>query len=219
MTARTASCPNCGATIRFRYAQAVQTVCEYCRAVLVRQDVSLEQIGTVAALPATSTPIQLGTTGRWRDRAFEVVGRLQYRWERGRWSEWHCVLGDGASAWLSDAQLEYAMSRLVTPEEPLPPATALTVGQRFRWEDTAFEVATLTQAQYEGTEGDLPFTYWDKRTCWFADLRNATGRFATIDYSDAPPLLYVGEALTFAELHLDQVREFDEWPVSARGTR
>ncbi|MCU0649047.1 MAG: DUF4178 domain-containing protein [Gemmatimonadaceae bacterium] len=219
MNARTASCPNCGAAIRFRYAQAVQTVCEYCKAVLVRHDLDLTQIGTVGALPATSSPIQLGTTGRWHDRPFEVVGRLQYRWERGRWSEWHCVMGGGESAWLSDAQLEYAMSRLATPDRAVPPAPSLTVGQRFEWEETAYTVTTLTQAHYEGTEGDLPFQYWDKRVCWFADLGNVTGKFATIDYSESPPLLYLGEYCTFAELSLGNVREFDEWPAAARTAR
>lgn len=214
-----ANCPNCGAEIRFRYAQAVQTVCEYCRAVLVRHDLDLTQIGTVGALPSTSTPIQLGTTGRWRDRPFEVVGRLIYGWERGRWSEWHCLLGNGDSAWLSDAQLEYAMSLAVTPESPLPAAPALNVDQRFRWNDVEYAVTTLTQANYEGTEGDLPFQYWDKKTCWFADLVSPDGRFATIDYSEAPPLLFLGEYCSFDSLKLGNLREFEEWPASARGAR
>jgi hypothetical protein len=215
----TASCPNCGATIRFRYAQAVQTVCEYCRSVLVRHDLVLTRIGEVAALPATSTPIQLGTTGRWRDRPFEVVGRLQYRYGRGRWSEWHCLIDNGKSAWLSDAQLSYAMSMAVPLESKLPAAHTLTVGQSFRWHDVTYKVTTITQAAYEGTEGDLPFQYWDKETCWFADLVSDDGRFATIDYSEQPPLLFLGDAEEFAALDLRNLREFDGWPADARGAR
>jgi hypothetical protein len=213
----TASCPNCGATIRFRYAQAVQTVCEYCRSVLVRHDLVLTRIGAVSALPATSTPIQLGTTGQWRGRRFDVVGRLQYAWERGRWSEWHCVLDNGTSAWLNDAQLEYTMSLAVTPDGSIPAAHTLTVGDYFRWNDVAYAVTTITQAAYEGTEGDLPFQYWDKETCWFADLMSDDGRFATIDYSEQPPLLFLGESQSFTSLALRDVREFDGWPADARG--
>jgi hypothetical protein len=214
---RTAPCPNCGATIRFRYAQAVQTTCAYCRSVLVRHDLALERVGSVGALPALASPIQLGTTGRWRNRSFEVVGRLCYGWARGRWSEWHCLLGDGESAWLSDAQLEYAMTRALTPAAPLPPAARLDVGQAFRWNDAEFTVQALTEAHYEGTEGDLPFVYWDKATCWFVDLGNDEGKLATIDYSETPPLLFVGEYVPFAELSLGNLREFEEWPASARG--
>ena len=38
---RRANCPQCGAPIQFRFAQAVQTVCSYCNSVLVRHDVDL----------------------------------------------------------------------------------------------------------------------------------------------------------------------------------
>src|SRR6185369_17098049 len=42
MTQPTANCPNCGAKITFRWSASVQTVCEYCKSILVRTDVDLE---------------------------------------------------------------------------------------------------------------------------------------------------------------------------------
>ena len=38
----------------------------------------------------------------------------------------------------------------------------------------------------------------------FADLRTADGQFATIDYSEAPPLLFLGEAVEFDDLQLEE---------------
>ena len=37
MTARTAACPNCGATIEFRWSGAVQTICPYCSRSLAKK--------------------------------------------------------------------------------------------------------------------------------------------------------------------------------------
>ena len=110
MTARSASCPNCGATIEFRWSGAVQTICPYCKAVLVRRDVDLEKVGMVSDLPPTSSPIQLGTEGRWQKDGFVVVGRIVYRYERGGWNEWYLRTTSGGDAWLSDAQGDLAIS-------------------------------------------------------------------------------------------------------------
>lgn len=213
MTTRTASCPNCGATIAFRWSSAVQTTCAYCRSILVRHDVDLEKVGVVADLPETSTPIQLGTEGAYGAHAFVVVGRIVYEYERGGWSEWYCVAGGGASSfWLSDAQLEYAVSRELAPSAPLPPASALHTGTVIASGDGELAVTSLTRARYRGVEGELPFEYWDKREVLFADLGAADGRFGTIDYSESPPLLFTGEYVAFESLGLRHLREFEGWP-------
>lgn len=209
--ARSASCPNCGAPIRFRWAQAVQTTCEYCRSVLVRMDLDLARVGTQADFPATGSPIQLGTEGRWRQRSFVVVGRITYQWSRGRWNEWHCILNDGGSAWLSDAQLEYAMTVAAPFTGGTPDIDTLHVGNTQFVSDTPFRVSGFVDAEYVGTEGELPFTTWERRQCRFVDLQTEDGRFATIDGTERPPLLFVGEYLTFDDLAFRNLREFDGW--------
>jgi hypothetical protein len=211
---RSAACPNCGAPVQFRWAQAVQTTCSYCKSVLVRTDLDLEKIGTQADFPATGSPIQIGTEGRWRAQTFLVVGRLTYQWERGRWNEWHCLLNDGTSAWLSDAQLEYAMTVPDHFSSPAPDVMAVRVGERYFWHDVGYEVAGIVQAQYVGTEGELPFTSVDRQMCRFIDLQSNDGRFATIDGSERPPLLYVGEYVDFDTLALRNLREFEGWSAA-----
>ena len=82
----------------------------------------LERVGEVSDLPILPSPIQLGTDGRWENDAFTVVGRIIYEYERGGWSEWHCITHRGRSLWLADAQAEYAVSTLVERHPPLPAA-------------------------------------------------------------------------------------------------
>jgi hypothetical protein len=215
MTAPETACPNCGATIRFRWTQAAQTTCTYCKSILVRTNLDWNRVGVVAELPATSSPIQLGTTGVWRDRGFTVVGRILYRWSRGRWNEWHCGLDDGSSAWLSDAQLQYTMSAIHSETVELPDASAIRRTDACRFGTERYVVTTITEANFDGVEGELPFEYWDKSTCKFADLTGQHGRFATIDYSESPPLVFVGESLAFRALKLQNLVSFDGWPIPA----
>ncbi len=204
------NCPNCGAPVRFRWSSAVQTTCEFCRSILVRRDVNLERVGVVADLPPDSSPIQLGTEGIHRNKAFVVVGRILYEYERGGWNEWHVVFNDGGSGWLSDAQAEYAVSFLA-PHQDLPPAGQIRPGQQLLLNGVLHEVTVLTRARYRGVEGELPFEYWDKTETLFADLRTRDARFATIDYSEAEPLLFLGEAVSFDDLRLKNLRQFEGW--------
>ena len=211
MSRKTVTCPNCGATVEYLWSAAVQTTCSFCRSILVRRDVNVEKVGEVADLPPDSSPIQISTEGIYQKKPFVVVGRILYEYERGGWNEWHLVFNDGSSGWLSDAQLEYAVSFLRKAPQPLPPAEKLQPNQSFSWYGVLYRVTTITPAQYRGVEGELPFQYWDKKEVPFADLRSDQARFATIDYSDPEPLLFLGESVQFEDLRLKNVRLFEGW--------
>lgn len=204
------TCPNCGAKVVFRWSSSVQTVCEYCKSILVRTDVDLRKVGQVADLPPDSSPIQIGTEGNYNHKAFTAIGRIIYQYEQGNWNEWHLMMNDGTSGWLSDAQDEYAVS-FSAPGRKLPEAAQCQVGQRFVWDNMPYTVTTLTTAHYRGVQGELPFQYWDKEDVIFVDLRSQTGKFATIDYSDEKPALYLGEIVEFESLALKNLRRFEGW--------
>ena len=215
MTSTSAACPNCGATIAFRWSGAVQTICPYCKAVLVRRDLDLEKVGTVSDLPPTSSPIQLGTEGRFGKDAFVVVGRIIYAYDRGGWNEWFLRTTSGGSAWLSDAQGDLAISTPAQPHEPLPAADHIRVGQSYAFDGYLYHVASLTRARYAGVEGELPFESWDKHEALFADLDGegnaSTSNFATIDYSDDPPVAYLGTYVELEQLAPRNLRQFEGW--------
>ncbi len=210
MTQPAGTCPNCGARIVFRWSSSVQTVCEYCKSILVRTDVDLQKVGQVADLPPDSSPIQIGTEGAYNHKGFVAIGRIVYEHELGSWNEWHLMLNDGTSGWLSDAQDEYAVS-FAAPGRKLPEPGQCHVGQSFVWDNQRYDVSTLTTAHYRGVQGELPFQYWDKKDVAFVDLRSETGKFATIDYSDQKPVLYLGQMVEFEDLALRNLRAFEGW--------
>jgi len=206
VTAPAAQCPSCGAPFEFRWAGAVQSVCPYCSSVIVRHDVALERVGVVSAPPSADSRIQLGTRGEYGGRSFSVVGRIAYAWERGAWNEWHVVTGDGGSAWLAEADGELSMTDLVPPPA-LPAPESVRPGDVVDAGGGQLQVTEVVRARYAGTEGDLPFAYWDKDEILFADLRSHDGRVGTIDYSESPPLLFAGEAVAWDALKLTGLRD------------
>lgn len=208
---REIGCPSCGAPVKFTSAQSLLAVCGSCRATLIRRDLDVEQVGTMAALLEDATPLALGAEGVWHGTHFAVVGRLQVRWEGGAWNEWYCVFDDGRGGWLGEAAGEYEVSFEATVPEPLPAWEGLQPGARVTLGGIDYEVTDVREAEVVGGEGELPFrtgSGWKTAT---ADLRTPTARFATLDYSDEAPRLYVGEVVEFAALRLRGLREFDGW--------
>jgi hypothetical protein len=206
----TGACPNCGAPVVFRWSSSVQTVCPYCQSVLVRTDVDLKKVGQVADLAPDASPLQITSEGTYGTRAFAITGRIIYEYGQGHWNEWHVAFSDGGDGWISDAQDEYAIS--FRKEIPgLPVQSDAGLGKAFRWDGIAFEVTSRTVAHYAGVEGELPFEYWDKVDVIFVDLRSHGGEFATLDYSDPQPVLYIGKAVDFDALALKKLRRFEGW--------
>lgn len=204
-------CPSCGAPVTFTSAQSLLAVCGHCRATLIRRDLDVEQIGTMAALLEDPSPLQLGAAGVWRGTHFAVVGRVQVRWEGGRWNEWYCVFDDGRRGWLGEAAGEYALAFEAGVPEPLPAWDSLRPGVRVTLGGVAYEVTDVREAEVVGGEGELPFRLDAGGKTATADLRTASARFATLDYSDGAPRLYVGEVMEFAALRLSGLRELDGW--------
>lgn len=211
MSQPSANCPSCGAPVQFRWSSAVQTVCPFCHSILVREDLDLKAVGQVADLPPDPSPISLWTEGTYRGKSFQVLGRILYQWENGGWNEWHIVFSDGSSGWLSDAQLQYAVSFLVNPGTALPSTNQVFRGAQFDFNQVSYEVATMTRASYKGVEGELPFPFYGKSNMLFADLRTSGRAFGTLDYSDQNPALFLGEWVEFEELQLKNLRQFEGW--------
>jgi len=210
MTQVASNCPQCGAPVVFRYAQAVQTTCPYCSSILVRTDVDLEKVGEVSSYPNDPSPIMVGTEGVFENKPFVVVGRICYEYENGGWNEWHIVYSNSESGWLSDAQLQYTVTKLLPWPKSLY-GVKLDPGTMVEVNDVFYTVTTVTNAKYRAVEGELPFQFWDKTVCRFVDLRTPDARFLTIDFTEEPALLFSGRSVGFDDLNLKNLRQFEGW--------
>jgi ribosomal protein S27E len=205
----TVPCPSCGAPVSFRSAASVMAVCGYCRASLVRAADAVRDIGKMAEAMEDYSPIQITTSGIWKNRPFGVVGRLQLHYDDGGWNEWYLVFEDGGTGWLGDASGQYTIM-LDQGSLPAPAFGALRPGQVINHAGAAFIAADIRTARCTGGAGELPFAVgagWEAKV---ADFR-AGERFLTLDYSDAdPPRAYLGQAVTLEELKCQLLRRDDD---------
>src|SRR2546423_14883181 len=99
-----ASCPACGATVTFKTGSSVVLVCESCNSVVARTDRGVEDVGKVADVVESGSPLDVGLQGVYLDVAFELTGRAQLGHAAGGfWDEWYAAFSDGRWGWLSEA--------------------------------------------------------------------------------------------------------------------
>lgn len=204
--AKTAACPSCGAPVVFKSAASVFAVCEYCQSTLVRHDQALEDIGKMAALVEDRSPLQLGTEGSWQGLHFALIGRIQLKYSQGLWNEWHLLFDDMRTGWLSEAGGEYVLTFLHQVQEPLPAFAELQAGQRLVMASRPWTVTDIEQAECVAGQGELPFKVGAGYAAPVVDLRSGDN-FASLDYSETPPLLFIGSPVSLKSLKLANLRE------------
>jgi DNA-directed RNA polymerase subunit RPC12/RpoP len=221
------NCPSCGAEVLFQSSLSVYAVCRYCSSMIVRHDVDVESIGTMAALPDDMSPLQIGTGGIYKGRLFGIIGRMKIGWEDGFWNEWFLVMDDGQKGWLAEAQGVYAISFEI--DEPLDPKTEDDLNRRvdsfqdgsqkkrpalgsyLTLNNQKFKVADIKQATCLGSEGELPFTAPQGRKTLSIDLLGSNGEFGSIELLDGKQRIYLGDYVEWDEMHCQNLRALEGW--------
>jgi hypothetical protein len=107
-------------------------VCGYCQSTLVRHDVNIEDIGKMAALAEDASPIRRGMAGRYKGRAFSVIGRIQQQYEAGYWNEWYLLFDDQREGWLSEGSGQFYLTFAADNPEIIPPFSQIKVGMNLK---------------------------------------------------------------------------------------
>ena len=151
-----APCPGCGAPVDFSSAQSTHAVCGYCQSTVLRQGDTLLRIGKMAELFDDHSPLQLQASGTWHGLGFTLVGRLQYQYPEGTWTEWHAVLADGSSAYLSEDNGAYVWATLQNVPSELPAPERFRLGATMAINGQSFGVASNQQVMLLSAQGELP---------------------------------------------------------------
>jgi Zn finger protein HypA/HybF involved in hydrogenase expression len=209
-----ASCPACGGPVKFKVGSSVVTVCEYCHSVVARGDRKLVDLGKVADLTETGAVLEVGLKGRYQGVPFDLTGRVQLRHEAGGvWDEWYAHFADGRWGWLAEAQGRFYLTfeQPDTDPDSVPPYAKLKLGQRLDIAGTPhLLVAEKGTARALGAEGEIPYRLEPGRTYTYADLSGTGGEFATLDYGDTPPTVYLGRQVSLDELGVPKTKRMRE---------
>ena len=222
MSVLVANCPACGAPVEFKSGQSIVVICSYCRSAVARTDRELKDLGKVAELVETGSPLDVGLRGKWKDVPFELTGRAQLGHEMGgQWDEWYATFSNGWLGWLAEAQGRFYITfQYPIPEGvQLPSFDQLQLGQAvpgLPW-PTPMMVAETGRATALGAQGEIPYLLTPGETYYYADLSGVNNSFGTLDYNQTPPLVFLGQQVTLAELGITTTRtpEREERRVAA----
>jgi ribosomal protein L37AE/L43A len=208
----TGQCPSCGNTLTFRVATSTTVVCEFCESIVVRGGAQLELVGKVNEILATGSVLKLGVEGKYRGRAFTLVGRTQLSHDLGGvWDEWVVAFDDGKVAWLAEHQGRLQMMTEANASSAPTVQSHQTVkpGQRMHSSIGELVVVERGEATIAGEEGELPLRALMGSRRPFLDFSSRTGRVATLDFGTVMPdgtrdrrRWYVGREVTREELGL-----------------
>jgi len=186
---------------------------------LVRRDLNVEAIGTMAQLPPDLSPLQLAARGEFDGLAFTLIGRLRLNYDEGSWNEWYAKFADGRHGWVAEAQGFF----MVSFECDVPPG----IGDKHRFEpgleikiaDREYSLTDHHETVCIAGEGELPFVAKPGRESVSADFTDADGGFASIEIAEGTASCFVGSSVQFDDLHWTGLREVPGWSGDDLETR
>jgi len=202
-----AACPGCGAPVEFRSAQSAFAICSFCRSTVVRDGDKLSRVGKMAELFDDHSPLQLLAAGRWNNRAFTLVGRLQYKGESGPWTEWQALFDDGSAGVLAEDNGAYVFSLPAAIGRELPQPEQFRIGATTAIDGKPFEVASNVQVALVSAQGELPKLPPLGQPFAMVELRSADGEVLSVDYGTQPAQLTRGASVRLEDLQLTGLRE------------
>lgn len=206
-----ASCPSCAAPIEFQKGSTIVLVCPYCRSAVARTDRGLSDLGKVAEIADSQSPLKLGLKGTFNGEQFELTGRAQLRHEMGGfWDEWYATFKKGWVGWLAEAQGRFYLTffQPVPAGTVLPTYDDLTVGSTLEQIPSKIPLMVTEKgvAAAVAADGEIPYKLVPNEQSKYADLSGINNSFGTIDYSIEPPWLFIGTEVTLADLGLADAR-------------
>lgn len=203
-----ASCPACAAPVEFTVANSVVAVCPSCGSAVGRGGGKLENLGKVADLVQTDSPLQVGLRGKFKGVPFEILGRSQIRHSAGGvWDEWYVAFRGGKRwGWLAEAQGRWYL----TFEQPLPEGHEIPSLADLDIEDQisipkvgVMKVVEVGEGTVVSGEGEIPWELTPGELVSFADLSGGGRKFGTLDESDGQLTFYVGGEVSLQELGIE----------------
>ena len=171
----------------------------------------MDDLGKVAEIADSQSPLKLGLSGDWRGHKFELTGRAQLRHELGGfWDEWYATFSNGWVGWLAEAQGKFYMTFF----QPLPDGGRVPDFNNLQLGQTVQEIPSQTSlivtekgtATSVAADGEIPYRLIPNEQSNYADLSGTGNAFATIDYSENPAWVFVGQSVTLDEIGLGNAK-------------
>lgn len=174
---------------------------------MVRSGDTLARIGKMSELFDDFSPLQLFAAGKFNGRAFTLIGRLQYQYAEGTWSEWIAGFDDGSTGTLSEDNGAFVFSSALTSPTEVPSAAQFEVAHTTALNGKTYTVASSQTVTLMSAQGELPKLPPLNTPFEMVELRGDQGDVVSIDYGSAPPTLSSGRAVLLDDLQLTGLKD------------
>lgn len=175
-------CLSCGAPLETGSRFAKVITCDFCGQVMLLKRGLLEDTGRRAALVDLPSKLYLDALGTLDGRAFRVLGRLQYVYDDGQWTEWFVLLDEEDPAWLVEDEGTYILYHKQTLTGSVPPFESARVGEPLSVNGQTLLVTEKGEARIAGAEGQLAFRILPNEQVQYIDGTSGS-EVASLEYA------------------------------------
>ena len=204
-------CPDCSRLINFTSDKTTITRCTACGTVVWRQ-----MDGSVIAKPQHTINeiteiIQPGTTGRWKEKNFIVLGRFRAWFEEFVFNYWTIQFADGEIAWLGEGYGIYSILQPIPFPENISSKSLHALSPSHQKElmtDKSFMLREKEQAVKWQIEGEL-FAPKPETSFSLFDFSSGDGKHISIfEWGQLNLFAYEVSYVPFSSLSLQQLRDY-----------
>lgn len=166
-------------------------------------------------MPDDWSPVKIGTKGFYKDRSFEVIGRVRLQLQEGYKNYW-CFWSTGEKkyGWLAESLGEYMICDGSFFELDDPASISFTAGEKLVLPGEArVSVDYIDKCEKVDVEGEV--TSWPYYRQGFqtvqAQNNSAIAAYFFIRHDVKMLKFLVGETVDYAILNLQEIRTWDEW--------
>lgn len=204
-------CPSCSGRVIANSAVAACVVCHSCAAYIVRNGSAYLGERTGRTVPEDMTPLRQGAKGQWKNKSFEVAGRLRFEMDGAYCNRWLIVFNDDTWAWLEEACGDYT----VLDTRITMSAAQVKGGKPGRMvvlaDNLEYAITRMDSNKGYTCEGDLPaMPPTDPK---FIRIEFINGNKVVIAHVHGKDEIeaWQGERVEVEVLTLSQLRESNEW--------
>jgi len=202
-------CPICKTPHKL-YPDSYWVHCSSCGHLLAYSKGQLEDHGRKSQLLDQSAEglFAIGLNGRMRDRWFEIVGRVRYRYldmeVAGHWDNWYIRFEDNTFGIIvSEGEEYYFYMKRESFTSEIPDFYALQPGSNLNIEGYDAEVFEVGEDVIEFIEGQVPKYYEPGRVAQYVDCQ-FRNYFVNVEYSKEQKLVFFGLKLAPSDIEMSQ---------------
>ena len=173
----------------------------------MRSGDTLARTGKMSELFDDFSPLQLMASGKWEGKPFTLIGRLQYKYAQGTWSEWIAGFDDGSTGSLSEDNGAFVFSTALATSSAIPAASNFVVGKTTAINGKSFTIATNNTVSLLSAQGELPKLPALGTPFEVVELRGDQGDVISIDYNIIPAAVSSGRAVLLEDLQLKGLKD------------